>query len=236
VRAEAGGIGTVPYAEAKRAAARAAVRLVEPGTVVGVGSGSTVDFFVEELATAGIELAAAVPASGATAVALSEAGYLVVTLDEVELPIGLYVDGADAVDPAGRALKGGGGAHGGEKIVAYASSRWVCIVDGSKLVDALRDTRLPIPLEVHTEAGPLVARMVRALGGSVELRNGFTTDHGNPILDAFGLDLSDPGALELTLDAIPGVVECGLFARRPAELVLVGRDDGFAEEYEPGGS
>lgn len=229
--------GHVPageYEVMKRAAARRACELVEPGSVIGVGSGSTVDAFVDELVASGVELAAAVAASGATAVNLSGAGYLVVTLEEVELPLGLYVDGADAVDHLGRALKGGGGAHGGEKVLAYASTTWACIVDETKLRRSLAEVALPVPLEVLQDTIPLVARMVHELGAAVEPRGTFRTDHGNPILDVHGLDLSDPEALELALDALPGVVECGIFARRCADLIVVGLPDGTASVCDPG--
>ncbi len=222
------------YETMKRAAARRACELVEDGSVLAVGSGSTVDAFIEELEASGTKLAAAVAASGATAVNLSNRGFLVVTLEEAELPISLFVDGADAVDHLGRAIKGGGGAHGGEKVLAYASTTWACIVDQSKLSSSLAATGLPVPLEVLDDTLPLVERMVHKLGAEAEVRGDFRTDHGNPILDVRGLDLSEPERLELELDAIPGVVECGIFARRCADLIVVGAADGSARIYDPG--
>jgi len=205
--------------ETKRTAAEAAIDYVTPGTTIGVGTGSTAGFFIEALAARTQLVAAAVASSEATARALRAAGIRVIDLEEApSLP--LYVDGADEVDPELRLIKGRGGAHTREKILATAAELFVCIVDESKLVDRLGGA--PVPLEIVPMARPLVARRLIALGATVVERPGFVTDNGGAILDAVGLDLSDPEGLELELDAIPGVVECGIFALRRADVVLIG--------------
>ena len=209
----------------KRAAAEAALEYVEPGSTIGVGTGSTAAFFIKRLA--GLPPArrpgAAVPSSDATAAALRHAGIRVVGLEDA-LPLPIYVDGADEVDPELRLIKGGGGAHTREKVLATAAELFVCIVDESKLVGRLG--RVAVPLEVVPWAAAFVARRLTAMGASVSERPGFVTDNGNIVLDATGLELSDPEGLELELDAIPGVVECGIFARRRADIVLVGTAEG----------
>ncbi|HMK92314.1 MAG TPA: ribose-5-phosphate isomerase RpiA [Thermoleophilia bacterium] len=217
--------------EQKRAVAAAAVEHVEPGSTIGVGTGSTAALFIEQLAARPGLVAGAVPSSEATATALRAAGIPVATLDEAtRLP--LYVDGADAVDPALRLIKGAGGALTREKVVASASELFVCIVDESKLTDRLAGPTgdhpegAPVPLAVVPMAVPLVAARVRELGGRPEARAGYTADDGFAIVDVAGLDLDDPERLEAELDAIPGVVECGIFARRRADVVLAGSDAG----------
>ena len=207
----------------KRASANAALEYVLTGATIGVGTGSTAEFFIEALAARPGQIAAAVASSLAAAAALRAAGIRVVDLEEASsLP--LYVDGADEVDPHLRLIKGRGGAHTREKVLATAAELFVCIVDESKLVDRLGGA--PVPLEVVPMALPLVARRLTALGATVAERPGFVTDNGNAVLDAMELDLSDPEGLELELDAIPGVVECGIFARRRADVVLVGTAGG----------
>jgi ribose 5-phosphate isomerase A len=203
----------------KRAAAEAAIEYVTAATTIGVGTGSTAAFFIEALAARPKLIAAAVASSEASATALRAAGIPVVGLEEA-LPLSLYVDGADEVDPALRLTKGRGGAHTREKVLATAAAVFVCIVDETKLVERLGGA--PVPLEVVPMARPLVAGRLTALGAIVTERPSFLTDNGNAVLDAVGLDLSDPEGLELELDAIPGVVECGIFARRRADVVLVG--------------
>lgn len=217
--------------EQKRAVALAAVEYVTPGTAIGIGTGSTAALFIEQLAARPGLVAAAVPSSEASAAALRVAGIPVTGLDEVpHLP--LYVDGADAVDRALRLIKGAGGALAREKVVASASGLFVCIVDESKLTDRLAGPTgdhaegAPVPLAVlPMAAAPIMARL-RELGGGPVLRAGFVADDGLAIVDVTGLDLGDPERLEAELDAIPGVVECGVFARRRADVVLAGSEAG----------
>ncbi|MDP2234743.1 MAG: ribose-5-phosphate isomerase RpiA [Actinomycetota bacterium] len=209
----------------KRAAALAALAYLRPDTVIGVGTGSTVAHFIDALGAGGAGVTRAVATSIDTEQRLLHIGISPIALEDAEKPFALYVDGADEVDFLGRAIKGGGGAHTREKRVAQASSRWVCVVDESKLVDRL-GMRAPVPLEVESVTLAAVMAAVAALGGSPELRAGILTDSGNPLLDIHGLDLSDPRRVEDALEAIPGVVACGIFARRRADVILVGRKDG----------
>jgi ribose 5-phosphate isomerase A len=203
---------------------------VREGMTVGVGTGSTASFFIEELAARPRWVAAAVPSSEASAAALRAAGIRPAGLHETpSLP--LYVDGADAVDPELRLVKGAGGALAREKVVASAAELFVCIVDESKLVERLGALAAgaagaPVPLAVLPMAAAFVATRVLALGGTAAVRPGRRSDDGLAILDVMGLDLSDPERLEAELDAIPGVLENGIFARRPADVVLAGADDG----------
>jgi ribose 5-phosphate isomerase A len=202
----------------KRAAARAALEQVPEDVVVGVGSGSTVDHFIDLLAARRGRIEGAVAASEASARRLRATGIAVLDLNSVdELPV--YVDGADEITEHLTMIKGGGGALTREKIVAAVARRFVCIADASKLVGVLG--RFPLPVEVIPMARSHVARRLVALGGQPELRAGFTTDNGNVILDVRGLSITDPVALEGELDRIAGVVCNGLFARRPADLLLL---------------
>ncbi len=215
--------------EQKRAVAAAAISYVTPGSTIGVGTGSTAARFIEELAAQPGLVAAAVASSEASAAALRAAGIRVVGLDEApSLP--LYVDGADQVDPELRLIKGAGGALAREKVVASAADLFVCIVDESKLVERLGQAAAgaapPVPLAVLPMAAALVAERVRALGGTPAARPGYVADDGLAILDVSGLDLGDPERVEAELQAIPGVVECGIFARRRADVVLAGASDG----------
>ena len=219
----------------KRAVAAAAMAYVQEGMTVGVGTGSTAACFIAELAARPELIAAAVPSSEASAAALRAAGIRLAGLDEIpSLP--LYVDGADAVDPRLRLIKGAGGARP-EKVVASAAALFVCIVDESKLVERLGDPTdgrgrrgasdgVPVPLAVLPMAAAFVAERVRALGGTSAVRPGYRSDDGLAILDVTGLDLSDPERLEAELDVIPGVLENGVFARRAADVVLAGADEG----------
>ncbi len=207
----------------KRAAAEAALEYVAPDSVIGVGTGSTAEHFIDALGSSEIPLEGAVPSSDATAHALAARGIRVLTLEEGPRPE-VYVDGADEADPELRLIKGAGGALTREKVVANASRAFVCICDESKLVDALG--AVPVPVEVVPMAVPFVASMIEGLGGRPRLREDFTTDNGNRILDVEGLSLTDPLAIELALDAVPGVVENGVFAMRPADIVLAGARDG----------
>jgi ribose 5-phosphate isomerase A len=216
--------------EQKRAAAAAAIAYVREGMSIGIGTGSTAAYFIEELAARPGLVAAAVPSSEASAAALRAAGIRMVGLD-VTPSLPLYVDGADAVDPRLRLIKGAGGALAREKVVASAAELFVCIVDASKLVGRLGDPAgspagVPVPLAVLPMAAAFVAERVRALGGTSAVRPGYRSDDGLAILDVTGLDLGDPERLEAELGVIPGVLENGVFARRAADVVLVGADDG----------
>jgi len=207
----------------KQAAAEAALEYVRPGMTVGVGTGSTAAWFVAALARRRDEIVAAVASSEATAAALRAAGIAVVDLASVR-SVPLYVDGADEVDPELRLIKGGGGAHTREKAVAAAAGLFVCIVDETKLADRLGG--VPVPVEVLPRSLEVVAARLVAFGGTPIVRPGFVTDGGNAILDVNGLDLTDPERLEVAIDAVPGVVENGIFARRRADVVLVGAPQG----------
>jgi len=209
--------------EKKQAVAEAAVELVEPGMVLGVGTGSTTDRFIDALAGIRERIDGAVSSSEASSARLARAGIRLLALDDVET-IPLYVDGADEADDRRRLIKGGGGALTREKIVASASARFACIVDDSKRVARLG--AFPLPVEVVPMALRLVARRIAALGGRPVVREGFTTDNGNAILDVHDLEIDDPPRLESELDGIAGVVTNGIFARRPADLLLVGGDAG----------
>ena len=203
----------------KRAVAQAALEFVVPGELVGVGTGSTANAFIDALATVRGRIDGAVASSETTAARLAGHGIRVVDLNAAgELPV--YVDGADETTRHRHLVKGGGGALTREKIVAAAARTFVCIVDDSKLVDRLG--RFPLPVEVIPMARSLVARSIVRLGGRPERREGFVTDNGNEILDVHGLDILDPPALESEMNQIAGTVTNGLFARRGADVVLVG--------------
>ena len=207
----------------KRAVAVKALEYVEPGMVLGVGTGTTADFFIAQLAEARVPLKAVVPSSMATARRLQAAGLPLAELPAAPRPA-LYIDGADQVDPRLRLIKGRGGAHFREKLVASLSERFICIVDESKLAERLGG--VPVPLEVMAPAAAFVGARVAGWGATVVERRGYRTDNGNPVLDVTGLDLADPAGLEIELEALPGVVACGIFARRPADLVLCAGADG----------
>ncbi len=207
----------------KRLVAEAALEHVEDGGTIGVGTGSTVNCFIDALAASRIRIEAAVSSSEATSERLRGHGIRVIDLNQCG-GLDLYVDGADEFDPHRRLIKGGGGALTREKIVAAASQKFVCIVDESKRVRVLG--KFPLPVEVIPMARSLVARKLAGLGGQPEWREGFTTDNGNWILDVHNLDLVDPVAVESLINDMPGVVTCGLFARRPADLVLIGGPQG----------
>ena len=204
--------------------AKAAVAEVPAGAILGVGTGSTVDCFIDELAHAKVKLQAAVSSSRRTTERLTALGYQVIGLEALAGPMDLYIDGADEIDSNLCMIKGGGGALTQEKIVASAARRFICIVDASKRVEVLG--RFPLPLEVITAAIPSVSWAVRALGGEPSLRPGVMTDNGHPILDVRGLTIQDPKALETALNQIPGIVTNGIFALRPADLALVASNQG----------
>jgi ribose 5-phosphate isomerase A len=207
----------------KRAVAQAAIEHVPADCIVGVGTGSTANFFIDELAKIKGKIRGAVASSEASAKRLQGHGIEVVSLNDAgTLPV--YVDGADEITKHLHMVKGGGGALTREKIVAAASRKFVCVCDSSKLVDVLG--QFPLPVEVIPMARSYVARELTALGGQPVLRQGFTTDNGNIILDVRGLQIMNPVELESTLDHIAGVVTNGLFARRPADVLLLGTPDG----------
>ena len=209
--------------EQKRAAARTAIQHIPAGCIVGVGTGSTANYFIDELADIRSRIAGAVASSEATARRLSGHGIEVMDLNNVdELPV--YVDGADEITPYLHMVKGGGGALTREKIVAAMAKKFICIADQSKLVDVLG--KFPLPVEVIPMARSHVAREIIRLGGQPMLRQGFTTDNGNVILDVHGLQILNPVELETELNQITGVVTNGLFARRPADLLLLGGEEG----------
>jgi ribose 5-phosphate isomerase A len=206
--------------EAKRLAAEKAIHYVEEGSVVGVGTGSTVAYFIDALARIKDRIAGTVSSSEQSTARLRGHGIEVMELNHTG-PLGLYVDGADECDGHKRLIKGGGAALTREKIIAEASAKFVCIIDPSKRVDVLG--RFPLPIEVIPMARSLVAREVlRLSGGQPVWREGVVTDNGNWILDIHGLRIVDPLVLERELNQIPGVVGVGLFARRPADVVIVG--------------
>lgn len=209
--------------EMKQAVAHAALEYVKSGTVIGVGTGSTANYFIDALATIKNKVEGAVASSVATAERLKKHGIRVLELNETG-DLSVYVDGADEATKHLHLIKGGGGALTREKIVAQASKTFVCIADGSKLVDVLG--KFPLPVEVVPMARSLVAREIVKLGGEPVLRQGFKTDNGNVILDVHGLKILNPVELEEKLNQLVGVVTNGLFARRPADVLLLGTPNG----------
>ncbi len=208
----------------KQAAARAALEFVVPGSVLGVGTGSTVNFLIEELAARGVKLEGTVSSSKGSTQRLQAAGYRVLDLNEVG-EIDTYIDGADETNRQRELIKGGGAALTREKIIAAASRRFVCIADQSKLVDTLG--AFPLPVEVIPMARSHVGRALERLGGRPVWREKVVTDNGNHILDVHGLQISEPVALESAINQITGVVTVGLFASRPADLVILGSPSGL---------
>jgi ribose 5-phosphate isomerase A len=209
--------------ELKRAAAEAALAYVEDDTVVGVGTGSTVNFFIDALASRRARIEATVASSEASAARLRALQIPVKELNDVD-GCDVYVDGADEVTRHLAMIKGGGAALTREKIVAQASRRFVCVADASKLVAVLG--KFPLPVEVIPMARSFVARELVKLGGMPTLRAGVTTDNGNLILDVRGLQITAPGELESAINMIPGVVTNGIFARRPADILLLATPEG----------
>jgi len=214
---------TMTAEQLKRHAAAAALEEVRPGSVLGVGTGSTVNALIDLLGERGVELQACVSSSEATSQRLQALGYAIEDLNNAG-PLGLYIDGADECDDHRRLIKGGGGALTREKIIAAASERFVCIVDSGKRVHRLG--AFPLPVEVIPMARSHVARELVRLGGEPVWRRAFVTDNGNWILDVHRLDIVDPVRLEHEINQLAGVVTVGLFARRPADRVLVASDDG----------
>lgn len=210
--------------EMKKAVAKAALEHVVAGTVIGIGTGSTANHFIDFLAGIKHKIDGTVASSRASAERLEGHGIPVLDLNMVD-EISVYVDGADETNRNGQLIKGGGGALTREKIVAAASKKFVCIVDETKVVDILG--KFPLPVEVIPMARSLVARQLVKLGGEPVYRDGFVTDNGNIILDVHGLEIMEPAKLEQELNNITGVVTNGLFARRPADVVLVGTPEGI---------
>lgn len=204
--------------QAKKMAAQAALEYIQPGMIVGVGTGSTVDYFIEALATMKHDIDGVVSSSDASTAKLKAHGIAVYDLNGVpELPV--YVDGADEINRHKQMIKGGGGALTREKIIAAVAQTFVCIADESKFVTALGD--FPLPVEVIPMARSYVARQIVRLGGDPVLREDFTTDNGNIILDIYNLNINKPIEFEATLNQITGVVTNGLFADRSADIALI---------------
>lgn len=207
----------------KRRAAEAALAEVEEHGIIGVGSGSTVDAFVDVLARSMLPVKGVIAASAASERLLQARGLPVLGLADIDrLPV--YIDGADEIDPQLNLIKGGGGALTREKVLAELSERFVCIADTSKRVERLGN--FPLPIEVVSYARSFVARRLVALGGQPVWRENYLTDNGNPILDVHGLQLDEPAQIERTLEAVPGVVTVGIFARRRPELALIAAPEG----------
>lgn len=213
--------------ELKQAVARAAIEYVPSGEIIGVGTGSTANFFIDELGKIKDRIKGAAASSEATAARLKSHGIPVLDLNEVE-SMSVYIDGADEINPAGAMIKGGGGALTREKIVASVADKFICIADGSKLVNVLG--AYPLPVEVIPMAQAAVARQLALLGGEPRLRvkdgKPFVTDNGCLILDVAGLRIANPAALESQINNIVGVVTVGLFAQRGADVGLLGTAEG----------
>ena len=217
--------------ELKAIVGRAALDYVTPGEIVGVGTGSTVNKFIEALATLKDQIIGAVSSSEASTARLKAVGIPVFDCNEVE-EIAVYIDGADEIDPAGYMIKGGGAALTREKIVAAQSHRFICIADQSKRVDVLG--RFPLPVEIIPMAAARITRQFAELGGQARLRlqadgTPLLTDNGQHILDVHGLRITDPLAFESTINQWPGVVTVGVFAHQKAHVCLLGTDTGVQE-------
>ena len=210
--------------EMKKIAAQAALQFVKPDMIVGVGSGSTVNCFIEALGTLKDQIKGAVAASKNSEALLRQQGIEVFSTNDVS-SLDIYVDGADEINPQKMMIKGGGAALTREKIVAALAKNFICIVDSSKQVDVLGST-FPLPVEVIPMARSQVARKLVALGGAPEYREGVVTDNGNIILDVHNFAIMNPVEMEKELNNIAGVVTNGVFALRPADTVIVGTPDG----------
>ena len=210
--------------EMKKIAAQAALQFVKPDMIVGVGSGSTVNCFIEALGTLKDQIKGAVAASKNSEALLREQGIEVFSTNDVS-SLDIYVDGADEINPQKMMIKGGGAALTREKIVAALAKNFICIVDSSKQVDVLGST-FPLPIEVIPMARSQVARQLVTLGGAPEYREGVVTDNGNIILDVHNFAIMNPVEMEKKLNNIAGVVTNGVFALRPADTVIIGTPDG----------
>lgn len=212
--------------EMKQAAAKKAIQYVSDNAIIGVGTGSTVNYFIDELIKIKGRIDGAVSSSDATTARLKAGGIPVYDLNSVG-EVALYVDGADEINHHMHMIKGGGGALTREKIVAAAAKQVICIADESKFVQKLG--AFPVPVEVIPMARSLVARKLVKLGGHPEWRQGFVTDNGNIILDVHDLNIMTPVEMEQTISVMAGVVCCGIFARRRADVLLLGRADGTVQ-------
>jgi ribose 5-phosphate isomerase A len=210
--------------ELKMKVAKAALQYIEDDMVIGVGTGSTVNFFIKELATIKHKIEACVASSKATETLLRQEGIPVLDLNSVN-ELAIYIDGADEVTAQGQMIKGGGGAHTREKIVAQMAQQFICIVDSSKLVKHLGS--FPVAVEVIPMARSMVARQIVRLGGDPEYREGFITDNTNIILDVFNLNINQALEMEDRINQIIGVVENGIFAHRIADIVLMASEEGI---------
>ncbi len=208
----------------KKLAAEAAIDYIQIGDVIGVGTGSTANYFIDALTPIKGKIDGAVASSEASAERLKSHGIRVLELNATgQLP--LYVDGADEATHQRALIKGGGGAHTREKIIANTSTKFVCIADDTKLVDSLG--KFPLPVEVIPMARSSAARELVKLGGTPELREGFITDNGNIVIDVHNLEILQPIKMELDISAIAGIVTVGIFAIRPADVLLLGTDNGL---------
>jgi ribose 5-phosphate isomerase A len=212
--------------EKKRNAAKAAMEFIEPGTTLGVGTGSTVNYLIEMLPEIRDTIDRIVSSSKASTALLEENGFEVSTLNEVG-DYDLYIDGADESNKRLQLIKGGGGALTREKVLAAAARRFICIVDDAKLVGMLGS--FPLPIEVLPMAQEMVSRRMLKMRGQPIWREGFVTDNGNHILDIHNLQISNPLEMEARINRIPGVVTVGIFAHRAADILLIGGDDGVRE-------
>jgi ribose 5-phosphate isomerase A len=210
----------------KRNAAKAAMEFIEPGMTLGVGTGSTVNFLIEMLPEVRDRIERIVSSSKASTTLLEESGFAVSTLNEVG-DFDIYIDGADESNKRLQLVKGGGGALTREKVLAAAARRFICIVDETKLVGMLGS--FPLPIEVVPMAQQLVSRSMLKMRGQPIWREGFITDNGNHILDIHDLPISNPLEMEARINRIPGVVTVGIFAHRPADILLIGSDNGVRE-------
>jgi ribose 5-phosphate isomerase A len=225
-KANAGVAMSMSAAEKKHAVAASALRFLRDDMILGVGTGSTVNALIDQLQPWKGRLRGAISSSEASSQRLSALGIPLFDLNQVDA-LDLYIDGADEANRMRELIKGGGGALTREKIVAAASEKFVCIMDDSKLVAMLG--RFPLPVEVLPMARNLVIRQLTALGGVPQWREGAVTDNGNHILDVHGLQIDDPKSLESRINQIVGVVTVGLFAQRPADLLLIAGDQGITE-------
>lgn len=212
--------------EKKRAAARAALEFIEPGVTLGIGTGSTVNCLIELLPEIRDRIDRVVSSSKASTKLLEEQGFEVVTLNETGA-LDVYIDGADEANKRLELIKGGGGALTREKVLAGAARRFVCIIDDSKLVGMLG--QFPLPIEVLPMAQEFVARRMLKMRGQPVWREGFVTDNGNHILDVHDLQIANPIDMEARINRIPGVVTVGIFAHRPADILLIASDTGVRE-------
>ena len=210
----------------KRSAAKAAMEFIEPGTTLGVGTGSTVNYLIEMLPEIRDKIDRVVSSSKASTTLLQENGFEVLTLNEVG-DYDLYIDGADESNKRLQLIKGGGGALTREKVLAAAARRFICIVDDTKLVGMLGS--FPLPIEVLPMAQELVSRSMLRMRGQPIWREGFITDNGNHILDIHDLQISNPLEMEARINRMPGVVTVGIFAHRAADILLIGGDNGVRE-------